>query len=47
MNSFPEGFNSESDLIKLKEQYHMNDLRERIYKHIITNGNGSNLSSLI
>ena len=42
MNKFPEYFNADCDVNKLKQEYYMNDLRSRVYKHIITNGEKSN-----
>ena len=38
MNSFPENFNSKSNMNKCREQYYLTELRTKIYKHIITNG---------
>ena len=38
MDSFPEGFNSNSNLDNCREEYYLNNLRANIYKHIITNG---------
>lgn len=41
MNSFPEFFNADSNTNKLRQEHYMNNLRERVYKHIITNGEKS------
>lgn len=35
---FPLDFNSNSDFVKLRKLENQKDLRDRIYKHIITNG---------